>query len=98
MPAASLDVRLPPGDLPEVIYVDHDGNAFTGLRARNLAVDATLEVGGRVLTRARIFADRAAGEAFWYENSLGLVEIAVTRGSAAADLGLGVGSPVDVAE
>jgi S-adenosylmethionine hydrolase len=96
VPAAALDVRLPPGDLAEVIYVDHYGNAFTGLRARNLPPDAVLEVGGRALTRARIFADRPAGEAFWYENSLGLVEIAVTRGSAARDLGLGVGSPVDV--
>jgi S-adenosylmethionine hydrolase len=33
----------------------------------------------------------AKGEAFWYENSNGLVEIAVSQGSAAGALGMGVG-------
>jgi S-adenosylmethionine hydrolase len=41
-----------------------------------------------------VFADAEPGTAFWYENSSGLVEIAVSRGSAARDLGLVVGMPV----
>jgi len=34
------------------------------------------------------------GEAFWYENSNGLVEIAVNSGRADAVLGLGLGASV----
>jgi S-adenosylmethionine hydrolase len=36
----------------------------------------------------------AAGEALWYENSQGLVEIAVNCGSAAQLLGLKIGDGV----
>lgn len=93
-PAAALDVLLPPGDLAQIVYLDHYGSAFTGLRARHVPPDASLEVGDRLLTRARIFADRRPGEAFFYENSLGLIEIAVAQGSAARALGLDVGVPV----
>jgi S-adenosylmethionine hydrolase len=35
---------------------------------------------------------------FWYVNSVGLVEIAANRGSAAALLGLAVGDPVRPAQ
>jgi S-adenosylmethionine hydrolase len=37
-----------------------------------------------------------AGQPFWYANSSGLVEIAVNGGSAAAQLGLALGTPVAV--
>lgn len=90
----TLDVLLSPADLAQIIHVDPYGNAYTGLRARHLPAGAILEVGGRHLTRARVFADRPPGEAFFYENSIGLVEIAVARGHAAERLGLRVGSPV----
>jgi S-adenosylmethionine hydrolase len=33
---------------------------------------------------------------FWYENSNGLVEIAVNQGRADLDLGLAIGSPVEM--
>jgi S-adenosylmethionine hydrolase len=36
------------------------------------------------------------GTAFWYENSNGLAEIAVNRGRADRDLGLGIGSVVEI--
>ena len=36
------------------------------------------------------------GQAFWYANSSGLVEIAARDASAAALLGLAVGTAVDV--
>lgn len=83
-----------PDDLPEVVYVDPYGNAMTGLRATVLPHGARIEVGGVVLERAETFADVPKGEAFWYENSIGLAEIAVNRGSAARTLGLAVGTPV----
>jgi S-adenosylmethionine hydrolase len=36
--------------------------------------------GGALREQARTFSDRPPGTAFWYENSDGLVEIAVNQG------------------
>ena len=85
-----------PDDLPEIVYIDHYGNAMTGLRAALLPAGGRLTVSGRVLRRARTFAEVPPGEAFWYENSNGLAEIAVNGGHAADALGLAIGSPVAV--
>lgn len=85
-----------PDDLAEIIFVDHFGNCFTGLRASGLAPEGRIRVGQRELARARVFDELPAGGAFWYENSLGLVEIAVNRGHAARELGLKPGDGVRV--
>ena len=85
-----------PDDLSAIVYVDHYGNAMTGLRAASLAADAVLEVEGQRVARQRIFADVPRGEALWYANANGLAEIAVNGGSAAARFGLAPGSPVVV--
>jgi S-adenosylmethionine hydrolase len=85
-----------PDDLAEIVYVDHFGNAMTGLRAAMLAPNAKLAAAGRVLEHARTFSDRPLGSAFWYENSNGLAEIAVNQGRADRDLGLAIGSPVEI--
>ena len=84
-----------PDDLAEIVYVDHYGNAMTGLRAAMLPPEATLAVAGRVLQRATTFGDQPPGTVFWYENSNGLAEIAVNQGRADA-FGLAVGSAVVV--
>ncbi len=92
--------RLPgadwPDDLARIVYIDHYGNATTGLRAETLAPGTRLQAAGRTLTRAHGFSDRPPGEAFWYENSNGLAEIAVNRGHAAHDLGLAPGAEVEI--
>ncbi|MGB8275192.1 MAG: SAM hydroxide adenosyltransferase, partial [Alphaproteobacteria bacterium] len=85
-----------PDDLARIVYIDHFGNAMTGLRAATLAPGATLEVQGRSLERARTFSDVPPGTAFWYENANGLAEIAVAEGRAGESLGLRVGTPVEV--
>jgi len=84
-------------DLAEVIYVDHYGNALTGLRAGGLRRARALAVNGREIAHARVFSDVAPGAPFWYENSLGLVELAANSGSAATVLGIQVGQAVTVA-
>jgi S-adenosylmethionine hydrolase len=89
-----LEVRLDAADLPEIIYVDHYGNAWTGLRASAAAPTRRLDAAGHVLPHARVFGEMPVGTPFWYENSSGLIEIAVNHGSAAQALGLGIGSPV----
>lgn len=88
---AGLGVDFGGGDLPEVIFVDHYGNAHSGMRAGGIAHSASLKAGAHRLPYARVFAEAAEGEAFWYENSQGLVEIALKRGSAARLLGLKIG-------
>ena len=84
-----------PEDWAAVIYVDRYGNAMTGLRAdRGMRQDQTLKIGGRTVRPARTFADVPVGEAFWYVNSIGLIEIAINQGNAAHQLGLEVGRPL----
>ncbi len=83
-------------DLSEIVYLDRYGNAVTGLRATGLAPAARLQVGRRALARASTFSDVPAGTAFWYENSNGLVEIAVNQGRADALLELAVGTAIAV--
>src|SRR5215831_6832612 len=85
-PAAGLEVDFGADDLAEVIYVDHYGNAFTGIRARGISPERMLVANGREARHARVFADVPPGAAFWYENSSGLVEIAVNQGHAGRTL------------
>lgn len=80
-----------PADIDQVIYVDGYGNVLTGRRAATLPCSMGPVIGGQPVTAARTFADVAPGTAFWYRNSIGLVEIAVNQASAAQQLGLQVG-------
>lgn len=84
-----------PDDLPAVIFIDHYGNAMTGLRATAVAAASGLLANGRLFVPARTFSDVPPGAGFWYANSQGLVELAVNGGSAARDFGLVEGSPVE---
>ena len=81
---------------PKIVYIDRFGNAIMGLRAALIPEGARLAAAGRVLARRRTFSDVAEGEAFWYENSNGLAEIAVNAGRADATLGLAIGTPVAI--
>lgn len=94
---APLEVRFGRDDSAEVIYVDHFGNAMTGLRSGAVSRERCIEAGGRRLRYARVFSDMKPGEAFWYENSIGLIELAANAVSAATMLGLAVGQSVTVA-
>jgi S-adenosylmethionine hydrolase len=95
--ADATDRRLDwPDDLGEVVYIDHFGNAVTGLRAAMLPPQARLSASDRVLERARTFSDLPPGTAFWYENSNGLAEIAVNQGRADLMLGMSLGTNVEV--
>jgi S-adenosylmethionine hydrolase len=87
-----------PDDLPEIVYIDHYGNAMTGLRGSAVPPGAPLILGDKTrVIHAATFSAVPEGHAFWYENSNGLVEIAVNRGRAADHLGLAVGSTLSIA-
>ncbi len=84
-----------PDDLGEIIYIDGFGNAMTGIRAATVDPRSTrLHCAETVIPHGSTFSDVSQGEALWYENSNGLMEIAVNQGSAARHLGLSVGSAV----
>lgn len=95
-PARPLAVTNGGDDLAEIIYIDHYGNAMTGLRAGSVDREHTLGVNGQRLRYARVFSEVEPGQAFWYENSLGLIEIAVNGGSASRSLDMAVGQRVDL--
>lgn len=94
IPIDKLNVEFDPGDLPRVIYVDHYGNAWTGVRG--VPADARVSAAGELFRRSESFGFVGKGEGFWFVNSVGLLELAVNRGSAAATFGLAVGDPVQV--
>jgi len=81
-----------------IIYADQFGNLMTGIAAAELSPSAHLQLGDQELTHARVFSAVPPGTAFWYANSLGLVEIAVNQGSAQGELAAQVGDWVTVLE
>ena len=85
-----------PDDLARIIYVDRYGNAMTGIRAAVLTPGALIRTGRHALRWARTFCHVPVGQGFWYENSSGLVELAVNQGSAAEQLHLRTGDVVTV--
>jgi S-adenosylmethionine hydrolase len=89
-----LSVEFDANDLARVIYIDHYGNAWTGVRC--VPKDARVTVSGKLFRHSESFGFVGKGEGFWFVNSVGLLELAVNRGSAAAAFGLKVGDPVQV--
>jgi S-adenosylmethionine hydrolase len=83
-----------PDELAAAVYVDRYGNVMTGMRAAGCPPQATIALAGRTLRSARTFCEVGPGEPFWYENALGLVEIAVNLGRADLELGLAPGDPI----
>jgi S-adenosylmethionine hydrolase len=83
-----------PDQLAEIIYLDHYGNAVTGLSAARYSDLTIVTVRGRQIPYARTFSAATTGELFWYKNSMGLIEVAANQASAQALLGLSVGTAV----
>jgi len=91
---AALAVALGADDLDEVIYVDRFGSLVTGVRAAAVPRTRKLVINGRDIPYARVFSEVKPGEVFWYENSLGLVEVAANSASAQRALGFKPGNPL----
>jgi S-adenosylmethionine hydrolase len=85
-----------PIDLAEIIYVDHFGNAMTGLRGNQISKHTSLVINNQLIGYARVFAEAPKGAPFWYINSNDLVEIAMNQASAAQALGLAIGTPIKI--
>lgn len=82
----------------EVIYHDRYGNCWTAARNNNLNATNNLQWKLQTISYAPYFAQVPKGQAFWYFNSAGFVEIAVNQGNAQADLQLNIGDSLFIEE
>lgn len=78
----------------EVVALDRFGNAITNLRQAGAAIEAR----GTALRVVRTYADLDRGEAGALRGSSGLFEIVVRDGSAALQLRLERGTPVETSD
>lgn len=91
-PLAEIDPAQDHMSTPfEVIYHDRYGNCWTAARENNLNATNNLQWKLQKIFYAPYFAKVPVGQAFWYINSAGFVEIAVNQGNAQADLRLNIG-------
>lgn len=97
------------GLLGEIIHIDHFGNAITNVTRDDLealdrglrGAECVVRIGGAgegpAVRMARTYGETAPGAMVALWGSSGHLEIAVNRGSAARELGLGPGSKLTVA-
>jgi S-adenosyl-L-methionine hydrolase (adenosine-forming) len=83
-------------DLPRIIYIDHFGNAWSGVRGKGVPLATRIVVRKGEFQHAVTFGAVGKGEGFWFVNSVGLLELAINRGNAAEQLGLKVGDMVQL--
>ncbi len=77
-----------------VIYIDAYGNIMTSIQAATIPASTMIMLGNCKIGYARTYSESEAGQTFWYENSIGLVEIAINCGSASKQLACTVGDQV----
>ncbi len=85
-------------ELAEIIYIDHFGNLFTGIRASSLPADGALLYRGQVMPRVNTFSDQPVGQPLCYENANGLLEIAVNQGRADSYFNARIGDELTLCE
>ena len=98
LPVDQLHGRDWPAESYSVIYFDQFGNVVTGIRGSSLTPDVLLQVKETTIQYGRTFAAVPEGQLFWYDNSMGLVEIAVNQGSAREKLAISLNFPVSVSK
>jgi len=81
-----------PDDLSEIVYVDHFGNAMTGIE--NAPGLSGVKIGGETLPLVRTFSDVEEGAPLAYINANGILEISVNQGRADTYFGIEVGDAV----
>lgn len=77
-----------------VVYVDNFGNCMLSLRGYDVPERRPVSVNGVQLPWSPTFAEVDDRQLFWYTNSIGLLELAAAKDSAASRLNLSAGSVV----
>jgi S-adenosylmethionine hydrolase len=89
--------ETPDGVRGEVVIVDRFGNLITNLPAPAVPPGATVaSVGVPAVKLVRTYGEAEPGTLVALIGSSGRLEIAVVNGSAAAQLGVGLGTPIEV--
>lgn len=91
-----LNVAFDDEDLARIIYLDHFGNAWTGIRGAEISHKARITTKTASFAHSESFGFVARGEGFWFVNSVGLLELAVNRGDAAKQFNLAIGDMVQI--
>jgi S-adenosylmethionine hydrolase len=94
VPTETPDLSAHTENLQKIIYLDHYGNAITGIRYHHDLDGLQLRLKHHLIKQASTFSDVSPGELFWYKNSLGLVEIAANLKSAQSLLNIQLGECV----
>ena len=81
-------------DYPAIIYIDHFGNAISGITVSENHLKRHISVNNHILSYARTFSEAAPGECFWYKNANGLLEIASNQANASNQLNINVGHKI----
>ena len=79
-----------------IITFDRYGNAVTGIDVSSVNPGDVIACGGHYIGSATTFGAVPPGQAFWYGNSSGLLEIAVNQGSARIELNLNAGTAIHI--
>ncbi|TVO78313.1 SAM hydrolase/SAM-dependent halogenase family protein [Sedimenticola selenatireducens] len=85
-----------PNDLFQIIYIDHYGNAVSGVAGDTLMFSQRIKVNDIEIPHAKTFSAVEPGSCFWYVNANNLVEVAVNCGMASKQLKLAIGSEFEV--
>jgi len=89
--------QTPTGVRGEVVVVDRFGTLISNLPASEIRSGARVTLpGGTALQLVRTYGDAEPGTLVALIGSSGRLEVAVVNGSAAARLGVGFGTPIDV--
>ncbi|MEH6403086.1 MAG: SAM-dependent chlorinase/fluorinase [Sneathiella sp.] len=83
-----------PNDVSEIVYIDHYGNAITGVKA-GPEIKA-IGVGAKTLPISKTFSSVPKKMPLAYGNANGLIEIAVNQGRADDYFNLSVGSSLNL--
>jgi S-adenosyl-L-methionine hydrolase (adenosine-forming) len=92
----AISPRADGGVAGVVVAVDRFGNLISNIEAATVVALAnpTVHIGGMRLPLRRTYGDSAAGEYLGLINSFEVLEVARSRGNAAAGLNLAVGAPI----
>ncbi len=80
-----------------IVYIDHFGNCITGLFASDHPKLTQIKIGRQIIHRVKTFADVRHGEPLLYENSSGLLEVAINQGNASKNLQIQLGMTFELA-
>ncbi len=83
-----------PVNLYAIIYIDHFGNAVTGVTFDLIDATGVIRVKGHEVRHFDSFHCARPGELFWYSNANGLISIAAREASAAELCQLSIGEQV----